>query len=174
MRTHRLLAGMLAMPVVALASTLIPHTLAQRAEASDRVVLVQVLSRTVQPAEGATPMKTLTRVVVGRELKGRGPQEFTIVQLGGIYGVENTQLPGDASFEIGETAVAFVRCRLAADRCHLVGLGEGKLELKGEKVYAHDLINGGWRVLTLDQLSREIATPSRTVPENPTKSGVKR
>lgn len=174
MRTHRLLAGLLAMPVVALASTLIPHTLAQRAEASDRVVLVQVLSRTVQPADGATPMKTLTRVVVGRELKGRGPGEFTIVQLGGVHGVERVQIPGDATFEVGETAVAFVRCRLAADRCHLVGLGEGKLELKGEKIYAKDLVNGGWRVLTLDQLSRELAEPARTVPANPKPGGVTR
>lgn len=174
MRTHRLLAGLLAMPVVALASTLIPHTLAQRAEASDRVALVQVVSRTVQPAEGSTPMKTLTRVVVGRDLKGRGPQEFTIVQMGGVFGAERMQIPGDASFELGETAVAFVRCRLAADRCHLVGLGEGKLELKGDKVYAHDLINGGWRVLTMDALAREISTPVKTVPGAPATGGVTR
>lgn len=168
MRTFRLLTGLLAVSAVSLASTLVPHTLAQRADWSDRVALVQVVSQSVQPAEGRTPMKTLTRVLVGRDLKGGGPQELTIVQLGGVLGPERVQLPGDAAFGVGETAVVFLRCRLAADRCHLVALSEGKLELKGQKFLAKDLVNGGWLQLTLEELAREVTRPVvPAVPGNP-------
>ncbi len=165
MRTSRLLVGLLALPVAAVASTLIPHTLAQRAAESDRVALVQVLSQKVEPASGSTPMKTLTRVAIGRELKGTGPQEFTIVQIGGVAGTQSVRIPGDAAFDLGETAVVFVRCRLAVDRCHLVALGEGKLELKGQKLLVHDLFTGGWRQLTVDEVAAEITT--RPVPTTP-------
>lgn len=168
-----MLVGLLAFPVVALASTILPHTLAQRAELADRVALVQVLSQQTVPGTGKTPMKTLTRVAVGRDLKGRGPEELTIVQLGGVNGPERVQIPGDASFGPGETAVVFLKCKLAADRCHLVALGEGKLELKGDTLLARDLFTGAWRQLTLDQLSVEIASGGAPVV-SPKPGGVTR
>lgn len=175
MRTSRLLVGLLALPFVAVASTLVPHTLAQRAAESDRVALVQVLSQKVEPASGSTPMKTFTRVAIGRDLKGKGPQELTIVQIGGVAGTQSMRIPGDAFFDLGETAVVFLRCRLAVDRCHLVALGEGKLELKGSKLLAHDLFTGGWRQLTVDELANEIApNTAPTIPTMPTTGGVTR
>ena len=89
MRTPRILLAALLSPIVAAASSLIPHTLAQRGQYADRVALVQVLESRVQPAKGTTPMKTFTRVLVGEDLKGSGPQTFDIVQIGG------TDLPHD-------------------------------------------------------------------------------
>ncbi len=158
MRPLPVLAGLLALPTLALATTLIPHTLLQRAEQSDRVVLVQVLSQSLEETPGATiPLKTLTHVVVGRDLRGSGPAELTIVQLGGARGLENTEVPGDAKFHLGETAVVFLRCRLAVDRCHLVAMGEGKLEMAGDEVFVRDLFSGKWARRTLASLVAELS-----------------
>ena len=157
MRPLPVLAGLLALPTLALATTLIPHTLLQRAEQSDRVVLVQVLSQKVEETKGADfPLKTLTRVVVGRELRGSGPAELTIVQLGGTRGLETVEVPGDAKFHPGETAVVFLRCRLAVDRCHLVAMGQGKLEMAGEEVFVQDLFTGKWARRTLASIVAEL------------------
>lgn len=157
MRPLPLVAGLLALPTLALASSLVPHTLRQRAEAADRVALVQVLSQRVEEKKGAAvPIKTYTRVAVGRDLRGAGPGELTIVQVGGTVGSERLELPGDAQFTVGETAVVFLRCRLAVDRCHLVALGEGKLDVVGEEVLARDLFTGKWMKKTLRALEAEL------------------
>ena len=156
MRTSRLLAAALLAPLAALASSLIPHTLAQRGQYADRVALVQVLERRVEPAHGNTPMKTFTHVMVGEDLKGGGPREFDIVQLGGVNGAEVVQVPGDAEFSTGETSVVFVTCKLAKDRCHLVALGSGRLRFDGAWLRDRDLFTGEWRTLSIDQLKAEL------------------
>lgn len=159
MRSPRLILALLAMPTLAVATTLIPHTLQQRAENADRVALVQVLSQRVEQTPGAAvPIKTYTRVAVGSDFKGTGPTEFTIVQLGGTVGAESITMPGDARFAVGETAVVFVRCRIAneADRCHLVAAGAGKLEVSGEEVFVQDLFTGKWSRRTLSALAAEL------------------
>lgn len=156
MRTPKFLAAALVAPLAALASSLIPHTLAQRGQYADRVALVQVLERRVEPAHGSTPMKTFTRVMVGEDLKGGGPSEFDIVQLGGVIGAESIHIPGDAEFSPGETAVVFVTCRLAKDRCHLVALGAGRLRFDGAWLRDRDLSTGEWRALSVDQLKAEL------------------
>lgn len=162
MRPLPVVAGLLALPTLALASSLVPHTLRQRAEASDRVALVQVLSQRVEETKGAAvPIKTYTRVAVGRDLRGAGPAELTIVQLGGAVGSERLDLPGDAKFTVGETAVVFLRCRLAADRCHLVALGAGKLDVVGEAVLALDLFTGKWVKKSVGALESELTAVKR-------------
>lgn len=124
----------------ALATTLVPHTLAQRALAADRVVIVEVQER-----ESATDPKdprviftrTLLRVV--ENVRGAGPSTIPLVQLGGQVGTKVASIPGDAAFTPGERALVFVNCP-AADRCHLVAFGEGKLPIvDGEYVIVHDL-----------------------------------
>lgn len=158
MRPLPVLAGLLALPTLALATTLVPHTLLQRAEQSDRVALVQVLSQTVEETKGATiPLKTLTRVAVGQDFRGAGPAEVTIVQLGGTLGPQSLEVPGDAKFHVGETAVVFLRCRLAVDRCHLVAMGAGKLEVAGEEVFVQDLFTGKWGRRTVAALMAELS-----------------
>ncbi|HEY1087364.1 MAG TPA: hypothetical protein VGE37_06705 [Archangium sp.] len=158
MRPIPLVAGLLALPTLALATSLVPHTLLQRAEQSDRVALVQVLSQKVEETGNAKiPLKTYTRVLVGQNLRGAGPEEVTIVQIGGRLGLQSIEVPGDANFRVGETAVVFMRCRLAPDRCHLVAMGAGKLDVEGDNVFVQDLTNGKWARRTVKSLVAELA-----------------
>ncbi|HEY0883602.1 MAG TPA: hypothetical protein VGD87_18855 [Archangium sp.] len=158
MRPLPLVAGLLALPTLALATSLVPHTLLQRAEQSDRVALVQVLSQKVEETGNAKiPLKTYTRVLVGQNLRGAGPEEVTIVQIGGRLGLQSIEVPGDANFRVGETAVVFMRCRLAPDRCHLVAMGAGKLDVEGDNVFVQDLTNGKWARRTVKSLVAELA-----------------
>jgi len=139
-------------PLWGLASTLIPHTLEDRLKESDRVAVVQVLSRRTI-AENGDParLKTLTELVVGRDVKGGGEQRLTLVQLGGTLGLNETRIAGDATFAPGETAVVFLKCR-AATRCTLVALGEGKVPVVGGDALVHDMFKDRWSRLKLDDL----------------------
>ena len=165
MRTPLLVAASIALPTLALASTLVPHTLLQRAEQSDRVALVQVISQTLEENPGAEfPLKTVTRVVVGQNIRGTGPTELNIVQIGGKRGLESMEIPGDAKFHLGETALVFLRCRVAVDRCHLVALGQGKLDTAGDEVLVQDLFNGKWTKRTVASIVAELAPSSPGKP----------
>jgi hypothetical protein len=157
----------LLVPSLALASSLSPHTLEQRAERSDRVALVQVLSSEVI-AEHGDPrrLKTLTHVVVGRDVKGQGAAALTIVQLGGERDGWSMHLPGDAQFSVGETALVFLRCSTES-RCTLVGLGEGKLRLAGDGVVVHDLFTDKVSTEPLERLEarlKGVTTPAAAAP----------
>lgn len=154
----------LALPTIAVATTLVPHTLRQRAEESDRVALVQVLEQHVEETKGARiPLKTVTRLLVGQNIRGSGPTEVNVVQLGGRLGLTSMEVPGDATFHVGETAVVFLRCRLAVDRCHLVALGQGKLDVEGDFVFVQDLVHGTWARRPLSSLIAELVP----VPSTP-------
>jgi len=158
MRVARALAAVLAVPFIAAATTLIPHTVQQRAEASDRVALVQVLSQRVEERPGEQfPLKTYTQVAIGSDFRGAGPSVVTIVQLGGTVGATSMEIPGDAKFRVGETAVVFLRCRLAPDRCHLVAMGAGKLDVMGEDAFVQDLTTKKWERKSLSALRAEVA-----------------
>jgi len=146
------------LPAVALSSTIRAHTLAERFLASDRVAVVQVLSRVTEGNEQS--LKTYTRLLVGDELKGSGPREVTLVQLGGRLGNVEARVPGDADFAVGETALVFLHCR-TADRCFLVALGEGKLPLLGGDVLVHDLFTGAYSKRPLEAVRRELAQAAR-------------
>lgn len=162
MKASRLLAGLVLLPVLAIASTLIPHTLRQRAERADRVALVQVVSQRVErTADPQFPLKTFTQIVVGQDFKGTGPSTLTVVQIGGTDGPLQVQVPGDAEFRVGETAVVFLTCGQGPERCHLVALGSGKLNVEGEHVFVQDLFTSKWSRLTLSQLAGEVAVGVR-------------
>ena len=151
---RRLAAVVAVLPGLALATTLIERPLAERVRVADRVVLAQVLeSRTVVlemvPARTAggreTPrMITVTKVAVGADYKGGGTDQLEVVQLGGRYGLWEAHVPGDATFEPGETAVLLLQCRdpKAPNRCALVTLAEGKLQVVGESVFERNLSRG--------------------------------
>lgn len=116
-------------PLVALASSVIPHTLAQRALASDRVVIAEVTERKVV-ADPADPrrIKTHVQLSVRENVRGSGPDQVTIVQLGGTVGNTQYLVPGDATFAPGERALVFMHC-VSSDRCYLVALRDGKLPI---------------------------------------------
>jgi hypothetical protein len=154
MKRPMLLLGVL-VPSVALSSTLRVHTIHERYAAADRVALVQVLSRVTEPQGDPRNLKTYTRLLVGEDLKGSGPREVTLVQLGGRYGSIDARIPGDADFTVGETALVFLRCR-TPDRCFLVALGEGKVTMLGGDALVHDLVTDRWTKKPLAQLKAEL------------------
>jgi hypothetical protein len=157
MKPRTFLVGVL-LPAVAHSSTILPHTLAQRFAASDRVAVVQVVSRVTEPEGGdERRLKTHTRLLIGEELKGSGPAEVTLVQLGGRYGAVEARVPGDADFQVGETALVFLRCK-TPDRCFLVALGEGKVAIDGGDAVVHDLFTGTWTKKPLKALMAELSS----------------
>lgn len=165
MKQSTVVVLMVCLPVVALASTIIPHSLSDRARTADRVALVQVTKQWVE-AEGdpARPrLKTYTRVLIGTDIKGSGPRETTIVQLGGHSGLWDMRVPGDATFSVGETALVFLKCA-SADRCYLVALGEGRLAVVESDVYYRDLFTNTWVRTPLTQVIAELAPASAVKP----------
>lgn len=145
------------LPLAAFATTLIPHTVAQRAMAADRVAVVEVLERqTVAEAGDARRLKTHTRLQVREDLRGKGPAVVTLVQLGGTHGDQAVVIPGDASFEVGERALVFLHCPLP-ERCYLVAMGAGKLPVvDADTVVVHDLFTDEYARRSLKSLAAEL------------------
>lgn len=160
----------LLVPAVAVASTIIPHSLRDRAAKSDRVAVARVLEQHVVD-EGTVDrpkLKTHTRLAVSQDVRGTGPREVTVVQLGGKQGPWDSRIPGDASFVVGETALVFLSCPVA-DRCYLVALGEGRLSIVGEDLVYRDLLAERWVKRPLKQVVQELAPPA-VVPTTPRRS----
>jgi hypothetical protein len=146
----------------AFAATQWAHTLAQRAAASDRVVVADVVGKTVVPDvhDVTIPSKTITRLRVVENVRGSGPEWVDVVQLGGQLGNRVVGVAGDASFSIGERAVVFLHCP-SAQRCYLVALSEGKLPVVDEgATIIHDMVTGALERRPL----REVLAEIRRVP----------
>jgi hypothetical protein len=112
------------------ASSQMKRSIPERARASDRVVLADVLSARVELPDGnPRHMMTLTTLVVRERYKGGGPDRIEVRQLGGKSGLWETHVAGDAVPRPGETAILFLHCTdaTAPERCSMVGLGQGKL-----------------------------------------------
>lgn len=144
-------------PLVALATSQIPHTVPQRALASDRVVVARVVERrTVADPSDPRRFKTHTQLVVKDDLRGSGPSTVTLVQLGGSNGEATVVIPGDATFELGEEAVLFLHCT-APERCYLVAMGEGKLPIVDrDQVVVHDMTTNEYSRRSLKSLAAEL------------------
>ena len=143
MRRNISAALLVVVPLAALASTLTPHSLADRAQEADRVVLVQVVA-TATVLENGDPrrMKTVSELVIGQTFKGEGPDHVQLIQLGGKSGLWESHIPGDATLEAGETALMFLRCTQPT-RCYLVALGAGALRMvDGGQLLVPDLTTG--------------------------------
>lgn len=131
--------GLILIPVVALATSMTPHTLAQRAQEADRIALVQVLSReTVIENGDVRRMKTISRLAVARSFKGEGPDHVQLVQMGGKSGLWEARVPGDAQLEPGQTALVFLKC-FQPTLCSLVALGAGALTMVDGQLLVPDL-----------------------------------
>ena len=130
---------LLLVPAVALGTSITPHTLAQRAAASDRVALVQVLSRETVVQDGdPRKMMTVSRLAVAESFKGEGGPHVQLMQLGGKSGLYESHVPGDAQLEVGSTALVFLRCQ-PANVCFLVALGAGALRMVDGQLLVPDL-----------------------------------
>ncbi len=151
---------MVLLPALALATTLVPHTLAQRARASSRVAVVKVLSQKVAiTGDDPKSLRTVTEVLVQEDVVGQGPQKLVIVQLGGSARGWTVQIPGDARFSVGETALVFLACP-KSDRCSLVAMEEGRLAVVGDEVVVHDLFTGAYSKKKLSAVVQELKAPA--------------
>lgn len=168
----RLLALSLLLPAVSPATSVVERSVGERAKMADRVVLAQVLdSRTLLQNGDPRRMLTVTRVVVGKDVKGSGPTELEVVQLGGRHGLWEARVPGDATFEAGETAILLLRCAdpAAPGRCHLLALGEGKILVRGGDAFVRSISRGTLTRRTvasvLDELRRALLPVREPAPK---------
>jgi hypothetical protein len=140
-----LLVASLLLPTFSWATSVIERSVGERARMADLVVLAQVLeSRTIVQQGDPRRMLTVTKVVVGESYKGAAPSQLEVVQLGGRHGLWEARIPGDATFEKGETAILLLRCRdpRESNRCNLLVLGEGKILVEGGEAQLRSISSG--------------------------------
>lgn len=159
-----LLGGSLTSAIAA-ASSIVELSAAERARLSDRVVLAQVLeSRTVVQNGDVRRMTTVTRLIVGESYKGDGTSQVELYQLGGRHGLWEARVPGDATFEPGETVLVFLRCTDAKkSKCSLVGLGEGKVRVLGGDALVWSMARKSFTRRKLEELVGEVRQASADV-----------
>lgn len=147
---------LLVLPAAVLASSITPHTLKQRADDSDRVALVQVLSReTVVENGDPRRMTTRSRLAVAQDYKGEGPPHVTLLQMGGKSGLWELHVAGDAQLEVGATALVFLKCP-KPDLCGLVALGAGALRMVDGRLLVPDLKSETYSRQTLDAVVKQL------------------
>jgi hypothetical protein len=169
MRWHASAVPLLVFPTVALATSIAVHSLADRAQEAQRVVLVQVTStQTVLEDGDPRRMKTVTEVTVGQSFKGEGPAHLQVIQLGGKSGLWESHIPGDAVFEPGETALVFLRCSQPT-RCYLVALGAGALRMVDGQLLVPDLRTGLYSKQPLAAVVAQLQPPAAAAPSKPVK-----
>ena len=136
-------------PAVALATSITPHSLAQRAAEADRIALVQVLSReTIVPNDDPRRMRTISKLAVATSYKGEGPAFIELLQAGGKSGLYEAHIPGDAKLEVGATALVFLKCQ-QPNVCVLVALGAGALRMVDGQLLVPDLKTASYSRRTL-------------------------
>jgi hypothetical protein len=130
---------------VALASSWVPRSLDERAQMADRVVFAQVISsRTENQGTIEKPrLVSYHHVLVGQDVRGAGPAEFDVMQLGGKWGPWEQHVTEDAKFEVGETALLLLKC-VPSGACRLLGLADSKLSVKGDDIFVRDMFTGDW------------------------------
>ncbi len=139
MRRHFPASLLLFVSAAALATSITPHTLAQRAAEADRIALVQVVSKqTVLENDDPRRMKTLSTLAVAQSYKGEGALHVQLVQRGGKSGLYEAHIPGDAQLEVGATALVFLKCP-QPNICSLVALGAGALRMVDGQLWVPDL-----------------------------------
>ncbi len=142
--------------VSASASEVSPHSVAQRARASDRVVVGTVLTKRSFFVDATRrDIQTVSEVAVANQLKGSGPLALSVVQSGGTVGEASKLIVGDAVLEIGQKAVFFLKCATAKE-CRLVALAYGVLSVDGDNVTYEDMFSHQKKTVSLAQLKREL------------------
>jgi hypothetical protein len=106
------------------------EALAQRA---DRVVHARVVAQESRWSADGARIHTFSTLQVLADLKGPGPAEIVVRQIGGVVdGQAAMAVHGDAVLEVGEEIVAFLRHNPDRDPVmHLVGLAQGKFRVEG-------------------------------------------
>ena len=152
----RWLTLVLVLPAVVLASSITPHSLQQRADASDRVALVQVLTHETRvDPKNPRKMTTASRLAIAQDFKGEGPQHVTLMQIGGKSGPWEVRVDGDAQLAVGMTLLVFLRCQ-QPDTCTLVSLGAGALKMVDGKLQVPDLATQTYTAQTLPEVVAQL------------------
>jgi len=133
---------LLALPSVALATTVLPLTRADLAQRSDTIVRARVDTRAPVRSERTGRILTRSRLTVLTVYKGTPAAQLELEQMGGTLEGRTLVVPGDAQLTVGEEVVLYLRCA-GKERCHLFGLGLGKFGVRpgpdGRKVAVRDL-----------------------------------
>ncbi len=101
-------------------------------ERSNAVVRARVLERESRWDDEGRGIYTFTTVEVLSTLKGGGDETLVIRQLGGEVDGVGSLVAGDASFQVGEEVVVFLRRNPEDAVFHLVGLSQGKFSIDRE------------------------------------------
>ncbi|MFT3835418.1 MAG: hypothetical protein QM723_00275 [Myxococcaceae bacterium] len=156
----------------ALASSMVPRSLDERARMADRVVFAQVVSSRTENQGTAEKPKLVTyhHVLIGQDIRGTGPAELDVLQIGGKWGLWEQHVTEDAKFVTGETAVMLLKC-LPQGACRLAGLADAKLSVNGDDVFVRDMFNNAWSKQKVAPLIAHLkqlpAMPAAQAPKAP-------
>ncbi len=117
------LAGLLTLLMLvnpAEATVVVPLTRAELLQRSDLVVRATVVGQQSQWNDDHTQIVTLTRLRVAAWVKGSGPQELVLEQIGGSVDGLTSRIAGEAYVSRGQDAVFFLRTQGA--RVYLTAL----------------------------------------------------
>lgn len=126
----------------ALASTVVPLSLAGLTARSDRVIEGRVISVRYAKGPVLSPVVTFTTIRVTRDLAGSGAQSVVVHQLGGLRRGLRSRVVGDPIFHVGEDVVLFLRREPGQSRYVLTALGQATFRIEvvhGRKLAVRDL-----------------------------------
>jgi len=96
-------------PLVSLATTVIPLSVENLTQVSSHVVEGRAISSSTKWNPAHTVIFTYTKFQVTRTLKGTAPSTITVRQLGGSLDGMTEKVPGVRHWKLGEHAVLFLR-----------------------------------------------------------------
>jgi len=157
-----------ALPLVALATTVVPLSRAELAARADTIVRAKVGPRTTVRSEKSGRILTRSSLTVLTTYKGEHRAQRELEQMGGTLGGATLVVPGDATLAEGEEVVVYMTCA-GKQRCHLLGLAMGKFGVRtgpdGRRIAVRELkglnTQGGNALdsepaLLLEELEREL------------------
>jgi hypothetical protein len=113
------------------AATVLAMTVEELAAGSDRVVRGRVVSMRTEVDEARGFVFRLTTLEVLEDLRGEGPREVVVRQLGGEAAGRGLLVDGDAELRVGEEVVLFLSRGRPAERVmHLKGLSLGRFSIE--------------------------------------------
>lgn len=142
------------------ASVVTALDLAALVQEADQVLVVTALSERSRRDERGGLIVTDVQLRVEEALKGEAHSGDTVVatRLGGVLDKVALQVPGEASFTLGERAVVFLRRHRSELR--VVGMAQGLLPLRGEGKQTMVMPSGGDAALVArDDDGRLVAAP---------------
>lgn len=123
-----LVASVLAAPLVASATIVLPRTVEEMATGASTVVRAKVVARQSAWDADHRRIHTYTELAVLETVTGEAPKGALVVRtMGGAVGDIGMRVAGVAKFEVGEEVVVFLRVDpLDASHFQVIGMSQGK------------------------------------------------